>query len=267
MENISHKNFDLYIKKNDYNGRGIVIGQAINGQMVQIYWIMGRSENSRNRIFRCDNDTGRLWTEPADDSKVIDPSLIIYNAMQEYTTNDNTKYFIVSNGSQTDTLYSECIKRKFNTDYVAGECEFFNEGVLKQEYEPDAPHFTPRISGLICMPALTSQQYPFANWSIVKKEYSSNESCRIVYRKLQSQVEHKIGYGITTYLCDGNPLPSFVGEPLVLPLECHTADMLADYYWGAMNSDNKISLAVKMINHYGESTIVIRNKYAKIQNL
>src|SRR3989344_9010106 len=118
------------LSRNPYPGRGIITGLDETGEyLVQVYWIMGRSENSRNRVFGCD-DGGRLFTEPVDPSKVKDPKLIIYNAMRE-----SAEYYVVSNGDQTDTV--------IDSTYAD-----FSGALMELEYEPDAPNFTPRISGL-----------------------------------------------------------------------------------------------------------------------
>ena len=204
-----------YLKHNAYPGRGIFAGRY-NGENVIAYFIMGRSANSRNRIFLKKDDI--LFTRAYDESKVADPSLIIYNAIRTY--DDKT---IVTNGNQTDTIY----------DFLK-EGKTFEEALATREYEPDAPNFTPRISAL-----LTDEEYTI---SILKKK---DEECeRISYTYPYSE---NTGHFISTYDHDGDPLPSFSSEPIgcdiSLPFE-----PFAEKLWDSLNEENKISLYVSFGN-------------------
>ena len=200
-----------------YPGRGIVIGMTPDGKhMVQVYWIMGRSENSRNRIFAMDN--GFVKTEAFDISKLSDPSLVIYYAAKNY---DNVH--IVTNGDQTDTIY---------------EMKSFEGALNTRTFEPDSPNFTPRISGIY-----NDGKYKL---SILKSIGNNSDYCVRQYFNYDKPIAG-IGHCIHTYDCDGNPLPSFSGEPYQVPLyDC--IEETADYYWSRLNEENKISLFVKFID-------------------
>ncbi len=232
------------LAQNPYPGRGIVMGMDETGKYaIQVYWIMGRSENSRNRVFGVDGT--RLFTETADPSKVKDPSLIIYNAMC-----DTHRYFVVSNGSQTDVVTS---------GLSAGNT--FQGSLRGSKYEPDAPNFTPRITG-ICSLDLLDRQSPFFGLDIIRKSPWDDESCdRFFYR--YDTIEKGFGYCITTYTGDGDPLPSFRGEPLLMPL-VGDIDAVLDTYWKALNEENRVALAVKFILLQGTSWIKVKNKFTKV---
>ncbi|MEI6480571.1 MAG: IMP cyclohydrolase [bacterium] len=234
-----HANLSV-LSQNPYPGRGIVIGKDRTGKyMIQIYWIMGRSENSRNRVLSL-GENGRVFTEAADPTKVKDSSLIIYNAMLE-----NHGEYVVSNGHQTDA--------------IARRDKSLSDTLATFRYEPDAPNFTPRISG-----ACFSAQYTGVNvWLSMLKKSPLDTSCiRLEY--LRENLLQGVGYCLTTYSGDGNPLPSFDGEPHVLALD-GGIDSVADSYWEALNSENRIGLAVKFIDLVtGISETVIRNKYQKV---
>ena len=207
--------------------------------MVQIYWIMGRSENSRNRVLSL-GENGRVFTEAADPTKVQDPSLIIYNAMLE-----NCGEYVVSNGHQTDA--------------IAHRDKSLSDTLAAFRYEPDTPNYTSRISG-VCY---TNEEV----WlSILKKSAAAaDDYCiRLEYMYIKEYVPPGFGCCITTYSGDGNPLPSFDGEPHILPLNGGIDDV-ADEYWNSLNVDNRISLAVKFIDIVtGKSQTVLRNKYQKV---
>jgi IMP cyclohydrolase len=231
-------NIESRLRGNRYPGRGIIIGKNEAGQWIQVYWIMGRSENSRNRVFVVED--GLLKTHPAELAKVKDPSLIIYNAMRE-----RDGKWIVSNGDQTDTIYEGI-----------GEGLSFEQALASRNHEPDDPNWTPRISGLV---DLTQNDGP-AWLSIIKlspfsTEYSEHQCFR--YACVQSG----FGYAITTYREDGNPIPAFEGTPYIVPLQ-GTAQDIGDFYWQVLDDDNKISLAVRQINADGKADIVVLNKYA-----
>ncbi len=233
------------LSENSYPGRGIVIGKSADGKNAMIaYFIMGRSENSRNRVF--ERFDGGMRTKAYDESKLSDPSLIIYNP---YLSAKGGNIDIITNGDQTNTIY-DCIN----------ECEHhygFEEACGRREFEPDAPNFTPRISGILyyCFPRNT-----FAyKMSILKSADGRGESCRRFYYDYLSP-ENGIGHFIHTYKCDGDPIPSFYGEPEEVALP-NTAKELADIVWNNLNEDNKVSLFVRSIPLDGsEPTEIIINK-------
>jgi len=241
-DKLADENFG-WLRDNPYPGRGIVAGLSETGQhLVQVYWIMGRSENSRNRVFKKDDGTGRLYTAPADPAKVKDPSLIIYNAMLEQGS-----HYVVSNGDQTDTVL-EGYKVPF----------YLQEALSDREYEPDEPNFTQRITA-------TSRLHkfgPFIQISILRRSLfnSSCDSAAYLYRGLRAG----FGFCVTTYSGDGNPLPPFRGEPLLMPLQ-GDSESVAEEYWLALNEQNRVSLAVKFIEiGNGRSDIKIWNKYQEV---
>ena len=209
------------IKGNSYVGRGIVIGKSADGSKAcSAYFIMGRSANSRNRIFT--EKDGAVYTEPFDASKVEDPSLIIYAAVREYENK-----LIVTNGDQTDTIY----------DYIKdGKC--FKCALSTREFEPDAPNYTPRISGML---TFENQDFTY-EMSILKSADAEGSACNryiFSYNPLPG-----LGHFIHTYVCDGNPIPTFQGEPerVMIP---DSIDQFTDALWGALDADNKISLYVR----------------------
>lgn len=235
---IAFANLKSHVAANPYPGRGLVIGKSAQGDAwLQVYWIMGRSANSRNRRFVVDGHT--LRAEPADPAKVEDPSLIVYEAMLELPYR-----FLVSNGDQTRTLH----------DGLAAGLSM-KDALFSREREPDAPNFTPRISGLL---DLASDQ-PEIGLSIFKaNKIDSSHTDRHYY--FPQPPTPGIGYGLTTYMGDGKPLPPFSGDPLLLPLAV-TAEETLDLYWKALDPDNRISLAVKSIAPDGSGVrIVTRNK-------
>jgi hypothetical protein len=236
LRNLAGKNF-LALKANPYPGRGIIVGLDEMGEyLVQVYWIMGRSGNSRNRVFLV-NPGGVLYTAPADPNKVKDPSLIIYTAM----TQDNFD-FVVSNGHQTEDAMEEG-----NLDEV----------LANWIYEPDSPNFTPRITARFSF--ISSPSKEFTTEILVLKKASSGEECEKLY--YVPKVINGFGFCVTTYDGDGDPLPSFKGTPYLLPLKGSITE-IAQNIWGALNEDNKVSLAVKFINRETrKSTVEIINKY------
>ena len=222
------------LQQNPYPGRGIVIGRDAAGGWVQVYWIMGRSEHSRNRIFVGEGDL--LRTQAADPAKVDDPSLIIYNAMRVCG-----RRYIVTNGVQTDDVYEA---------FAAGRG--FAESLDRWLHEPDAPNYTPRISGYL---DLDTEQV----WlSILKASPFDTEQSERHFFRFDS-IEPGYGYAITTYAGDGNPLPSFSGTPYLLPLDGDSAD-----FWQALDGDNRISLAVRRIAADGTVETQITNRYKTV---
>lgn len=210
------------IKDNSYVGRGIVIGLSEDGKKaVSAYFIMGRSENSRNRIF-VEKDNGEVMIYPYDESKVEDPSLIIYSPIRIYKNN-----LIVTNGDQTDTIYD-------------GLCEgkSFSEALRARKFEPDAPNLTPRISGMLTFDN-TSFTYQM---SILKSADPNGTGCnRYTY---EYEPIAGLGHFIHTYICDGNPIPTFCGEPERVALP-NDIDEFTEKLWNNLNEANKISLYVR----------------------
>jgi IMP cyclohydrolase len=235
---LAENNFREKIQNNPYPGRGIIIGKSDESTWQIIYWIMGRSTNSRNRRFVAENNS--LRTEPVDMSLLTDPSLIIYDAMLELPG-----IYMVSNGDQTRTI-SDAIKQG-NT---------FEESLMTRDHEPDSPNFTPRISGMLD----TRAKNPLVIMSILKaSKIDTGFSDRYFFRPSYSQTG--FGYGLTTYMGDGNPLPSFIGDPLLLPCT-GTTEQILDKYWCALNEENLVSLAIKTISLKDvKSRIIIRNRH------
>ncbi len=220
------KTIDIYqeLKENSYPGRGIIIGKSKDGKKaVCAYFIMGRSGNSRNRVFVTDGDGIR--TQAFDPSKLEDPSLIIYAPVR--VLGNKT---IVTNGDQTDTIY-ELMDKQMT----------FEQSLRTREFEPDAPNYTPRISGIIHM---EDGGFNYA-MSILKSADGDPEECR---RFTFSYNRPKAGSGhfIHTYMGDGSPLPSFEGEPKSVAIP-DDIDEFADGLWNSLNEENKVSLFVRYI--------------------
>ena len=218
------KNIGARIAGNPYVGRGIVIGKTADGTKVAVaYFIMGRSANSRNRVFRLKD--GALYTEPFDLSRVEDPSLIIYAAVR---TEQNR--LIVTNGDQTDTVCSFLKKGKT-----------FREALETRAFEPDRPNFTPRISGM-----LTFGKGDFSyEMSILKSIDDVGSDCARYFFSYPSKAG--LGHFLHTYVTDGSPIPTFQGEPerIVIPdeIDAFTSDL-----WENLDSQNKISLYVRYVD-------------------
>lgn len=210
------------LRGNSYPGRGIILGISADGRnAVIVYFIMGRSVNSRNRIFAIHGNGIR--TEALDPSKMTDPSLIIYSPVR--VLNENT---IVTNGDQTDTVYAFMAKG-----------HGFEAGLCTREFEPDAPNYTPRISGLI------NNECGAYKLSIIKSADGNPASCRRFFYEYNEPIAGQ-GHFIHTYKGDGDPLPSFEGEPLTIALSGGVEE-LADRIWEALDSENKVSLFAKYI--------------------
>ena len=208
-------------KGNPYCGRGIVIGKTADGSKAcAAYFIMGRSANSRNRIFT--EKDGAVYTEPFDASKVEDPSLIIYAAVREYGDN-----LIVTNGDQTDTIYE---------GLEAGKS--FSESLTSRQFEPDAPNLTPRISGML---SFGGGDFTY-QMSILKSADAEGSACSrytFAYPAIPG-----VGHFLHTYVTDGNPLPTFQGEPERVAI-VDDIDEMTETIWNALDDDNKISLYVR----------------------
>ena len=234
------KNLAEILKNNSYPGRGIVIGKSACGKYaVTAYFIMGRSTNSRNRIFV--EDGNGIRTQAFDESKLEDPSLIIYAPVR--VLGNKT---IVTNGDQTDTIYEGMDKQMT-----------FEQSLRSRCYEPDAPNLTPRISGIM---HVENGKYNYA-LSILK----SNNGREGAHNRYTFAYENPFageGHFIHTYESDGNPLPSFEGEPTWVGISGNI-DEFTNEVWNALNEDNKVSLFVRYINiETGEfeSRIVNKNK-------
>lgn len=233
-------NLGELLKNNEYPGRGIVIGKSEDGRSIAIaYFIMGRSANSRNRVFTEDGDTVTIY--PADSSKVEDPSLIIYSPIRKIGDN-----LIVTNGDQTDTIYD--FMRDGNT---------FEEALETREFEPDGPNWTPRISGVVTLDE--SESYKM---SILKSQDADGSDC--ARYTFSYKLQNGLGHFIHTYKENGNPIPAFEGEPERVAIP-NTAEELKQLIWDNLNEDNKISLYVRYIDITGRSVEnKLVNKFEKI---
>lgn len=226
------------LKENAYPGRGIVIGKSKNGKYaVTAYFIMGRSENSRNRVFVEDGEGIR--TQAFDPSKLSDPSLIIYAPVRVLGNK-----IIVTNGDQTDTIYELMDKQ-----------QTFEQALRTREFEPDAPNYTPRISGIM---HVENGSFNYA-MSILKSNNGNGAACNRFTYAYNTPINGE-GRFIHTYMCDGNPLPSFEGEPKVVEIP-DDMDAFTDMLWNSLNADNKVSLFVRYIDiETGKYTSKIINK-------
>ena len=234
------RSIEKELRENAYPGRGIILGKSPDGKKaVAAYFIMGRSENSRNRIFVEDGEGIR--TQAFDPAKLTDPSLIIYAPVR--VLGNKT---IVTNGDQTDTIY-EGMDRQMT----------FEQSLRSREFEPDAPNYTPRISGIM---HIENGSYNYA-MSILKSNDGRPEGgCRYTFAYEKPAAGE--GHFIHTYQCDGDPLPSFEGEPKRIAVE-NEIDVFTDLLWNSLNEENKVSLFVRYIDiasgNY-ETRIVNKNK-------
>lgn len=228
------------LKSNSYPGRGIIIGKSPDGKKaVTAYFIMGRSENSRNRVFVEDGEGIR--TQAFDPSKLTDPSLIIYVPVR--VLGNKT---IVTNGDQTDTIYEGMDKQLT-----------FEQSLRSREFEPDGPNYTPRISGVM---HIENGNFNYA-MSILKSNNGNPDSCNRYTFAYENPVAGEAHF-IHTYMHDGNPLPSFEGEPKLVEA-MDNMEEFADLLWNSLNEENKVSLFVRYIDietgNY-ETKIVNKNK-------
>lgn len=234
------KKIDIYeeLKQNAYPGRGIVIGKSADGKSaVTAYFIMGRSVNSRNRVFVEDGDGIR--TQAFDPSKLEDPHLIIYAPVR--VLGNKT---IVTNGDQTDTIYD-----------LMNQQMTFEQSLRTREFEDDAPNYTPRISGII---KTDEGSFNYA-MSILKSANGNPDSCQRYTFSYNNPLAGE-GHFIHTYMGDGSPLPSFEGEPKLVGIP-NDIDEFTDGLWNALNEDNKVSLFVRFIDlENGETKSRIVNK-------
>ena len=222
MERLS---IEKELQGNSYPGRGIIIGRSADGtKAVTAYFIMGRSVNSRNRIFVEDGEGIR--TQAFDPSKLTDPSLIIYAPVR--VLGNKT---IVTNGDQTDTIYEGMDKQMT-----------FEQSLRSREFEPDGPNYTPRISGIM---HIENGTYNYA-MSILKSNNGSPDSCNRYTFAYENPAAGE-GHFIHTNKCDGDPLPSFEGEPKLIAVP-DDIDAFTDTLWSSLNEDNKVSLFVRYID-------------------
>lgn len=233
------------LSTNSYPGRGIIVGKSADGKSAMIaYFIMGRSENSRNRVF--ERYQGSMRTKAFDESKLVDPSLIIYNPFLECGNSD-----IVTNGDQTDTVFNY-IKENGDDGYA------FEKSLHTREFEPDHPNYTPRISAILNYD-FDAKDFNY-KLSILKSSDGNPEVCDRFFYSFKPI--DGLGHFIHTYECDGNPIPSFYGEPERVKMP-NTAAELADLVWNNLNKDNKVSLLVRVVPLCGdkaEEIIINKNK-------
>ena len=226
-----------YLSGNAYPGRGVLLGRSADDKHAVIgYFIMGRSVNSRNRIFSETEDGIR--TEAWDPSKMEDPSLIIYHPVRVYDGKT-----IVTNGDQTDTIRDA---------FQNGEC--YRHALMTREFEPDGPNYTPRISGVV----LPDGSYKLS----ILKSLDGDPSCCCRYFYEYDAPKAGLGHLIHTYEGNGNPLPSFEGEPRLVSIPACGAKEFADLLWDSLNEENKVSLFVRFIrlSDGAEDTVII-NKH------
>jgi len=223
-----------WLKNNAYPGRGIIIGLAPNGERVQIYWLMGRSENSKNRIF-VQNKDGSVSTKAFDEKKLTDPSLIIYTPLRI-----ENNIHIISNGDQTDTIAS------FLENGKTAE-----EALKTRTYEPDAPNYTPRISGIF---------YPNGSYalSILRANGKDPPKRESLFIEKEAGTPG-LGEMLTTYEGDSDPLQSFIGSPRPMPIK-NTPQENLDFYWNILNPQYRVSILVNWININGERSIIMKNE-------
>ena len=230
--------FNTLLNTNTYPGRGICVGLDETGEnAVIVYFIMGRSVNSRNRIFEESEDG--IITKAHDESLMTDPHLIIYAPVRDM----GDGRIIVTNGDQTDTI----------RDFLV-EGKSFGQSLHTREFEPDGPNYTPRISGIIAADGSFKL-------SILKSADGDPSCCHRFFYTYDKPLAGEARF-IHTYMGDGTPLPSFEGEPKRVVLDAPDAETLADQIWNALNPDNKVSLFVRYINLAdGSCQQVIKNKF------
>ena len=226
-----------YLRNNSYPGRGILVGCSADGaSAVTAYFIMGRSKNSRNRVFQVEG--GELFTKPFDASLVEDPSLILYPALRRWEN-----CLILTNGDQTDTVYTGLQNAKS-----------FTESLTSREFEPDAPNFTPRISAML---TFSGGSFTY-EMSILKSADVAGSACSRYFFRYPALPG--VGHLLHTYDRDGTPLPPFTGEPRRVTIP-DSIDELTEETWESLDEDNKISLYVRYTAlSDGKVTERLRNK-------
>ncbi len=231
------KSFHDRVDANPYVGRGIIIGKTPDAsKAASAYFIMGRSENSRNRVFL--EEGKNIMIKAFDESKLEDPSLIIY-----YPVREHENKLIVTNGDQTDTVY----------DFIK-EGKSFEDALMTRCFEPDAPNWTPRISGMI-----TFEEGDFTyKMSILKSADAEGTQCNRYFYNYNPIAG--LGHFIHTYVTDGNPIPTFQGEPERVEMN-DDIDAFTEEIWSSLNEQNKISLYVRYTDlATGESECRMINK-------
>ena len=233
---MNYKTHETNLINSSYPGRGIVVGMTPDGtNIAQVYWIMGRSVNSRNRVFETDGSFMR--TKAYDEAKLTDPSLVIY-----YPMKNTLDKHIVTNGDQTDTIFEHL-----------HDGSSFEAALNTRQYEPDPPNFTPRISGISDMKTMS---YKMSILKTVDNDETLSQKCFYSYKNYIKG----IGHCITTYADNGKPLPSFAGEPYKVEL-FNDINETAERFWSYLDEDNRVSLAVKFIDcKSGKTSMVIINK-------
>jgi len=231
------RNFKKHIFENIYPGRGIVIGRNQNESWILLYWIMGRSSKSRNRIFKYEK--GIVRTEPADPSQIKNSNLLIYNVML-----DVDDKIIVANGSHSDTIFEGLKKGKS-----------FYKTLKMEAHEPDKPIYTPRISGII-----DNSESSITLAKICKSDFSEEFS---KYNfSYYNYVKPGFGYCLTTYMGEGDPPPNFLGEPILIPLKGNATE-IANTFWEKLNPENRISLFTRELIKSGEDKLIIINRFGE----
>lgn len=234
-------NIKSELEGNTYPGRGIILGMTPDGAKAAIaYFIMGRSENSRNRVFV--EDGAGIRTQAFDPAKLSDPSLIIYSPVRVLD-----EHTVVTNGDQTDTVY----------DFMA-DGRTFEEALRTRTFEPDSPNYTPRISGIV---TLSEEAFSY-KLSILKSNNGNSDSVQRFFYEYAQPVAGE-GHFIHTYACDGNPIPSYEGDPQGVIIEENDLDAFTKTVWEGLNADNKVSLFTRFIDlktGKTESRIMNKNK-------
>ncbi len=231
------RNFARHIASNRYPGRGLIIGRSAAGDAwFLLYWIMGRSDSSRNRRFAIEGPV--LRTEPVDPARLAAPELIIYPAMLELPGT-----YIVANGDQSRTIH----------DALRGGGTF-ESALATREREPDAPNYTPRISGM-----LELNGPPAVSLSVLRADpVDPAGTDRLIYRP--DPPPPGLGFCLTTYMGDGEPLPAFSGDPLLMPLEGGAEEVMGTY-WDALDDENRVAIALKSVTRDGGSALMAINRF------
>lgn len=243
---IPEQNLARHIASNSYPGRGLIIGRAAGDDAwLMLYWIMGRSAHSRNRRLTIEGPV--LRTEPVDPSRLDAPELIIYPAMLELPG-----IYIVANGDQSRTIYDAL--RNGGTFDALRNGGTFDAALATREREPDAPNYTPRISGMLDLSGP-----PAVTLSILKANpVDPSRTDRVTFRPVPPPPG--LGLCLTTYAGDGDPLPGFSGDPLVMPLAGGAEDVMRTY-WNALDRENRIAIALKRVAPDGSSELMAINRY------
>ena len=234
---IPARNFARHIASNRYPGRGLIIGRSAGGDAwFLLYWIMGRSDSSRNRRFAIEGPV--LRTEPVEPTRLVAPELIIYPAMLEFPG-----IYIVANGDQSRTIY----------DGLRGGGTF-ETALSTREREPDAPNYTPRISGMLDL-----NGPPVLSLSVLRANQADPaHTDRLTYRP--DPPPPGLGLCLTTYMGDGDPLPAFSGDPLLMPLEGGAEEVMGTY-WDALDEENRVAIALKWVKRDGSSELMAINRF------